>query len=167
LVRFAEAENALRSAHRGDPTLSDALYTLGLLAELKKTGDERTWFRKAREVAPERYPSRPPLSQRAFEDLVEEALSGLSETLRGALEAVQVLFTEVPEPDDLLRCHPPVPPTSLGMFIGFPPAPDGEELPAILLFKRNIERAFSGREALIAGLRMTVQHEVGYALGLD
>jgi predicted Zn-dependent protease with MMP-like domain len=173
LVRFAEAENALRSALRGDPSLAEAHYTLALIAEINGTGREVEHFRQARRLDPDRFPAMPQMSRNEFEAVVEEALASLPESVREATRGIPVLIAEVVHPGDLMQADPPFSPRILGMFVGIAPrdvsvldAPP-EQQPTILLFKRNLERACPDREVLIAEVRKTVLHEVGHALGLS
>jgi predicted Zn-dependent protease with MMP-like domain len=173
LCRFPEAANALQSAVRGNPDLAEAHYTLGLVAEITSAGDEQSHFRQARRLEPERYPPHPALRRDEFEAIVDEAVAELPDNVRDFLENVPVLIADLPHPDDLTKSEPPLSPLTLGMFVGLPPgeqsvmdAPD-EQPPAILLFKKNLERAFPERERLIEELRRTVLHEVGHVLGLD
>ena len=171
LTRLPEAENALRSAHRGDPQLADALYALALVAEILGTGEEVEFFRRARSLAPERFPARTYCSRQEFEEIVRCALDELPDAIREAMAAIEVLVAEVPHPDDLLRSEPAVPPTSLGMFVGVVHG-DGEgekalEKPAIMLFKRNLERAFPERALLVTELRRIVIDELTRALELN
>lgn len=173
LAKLPEAENALRSAVRGNPELADAYFTLGLIAEITGTGEETELFRVARRLDAARFPATPQLSRRMFEDLVEEALAELSGEVQAALSTVPVLVADVPHPEDLRRSVPPVPPTSFGMFVGLveltPQGWRGNELdpPAILLFKRNLERAFPEPADLVSELRHTVETEIGRVLGLE
>ncbi len=173
LVRFAEADNALRSATRGDPSLAEAHYTLGLLAEITGSGRDGEYFRQARRLDPGAYPPPIQLGRQEFESAVDEALAQLPEPVRKATQEVPIVIAEVPHPDDLVQSDPPLSPAMLGMFVGpssaevsvldAPP----EQQPTILLFKRNLERASHDRETLIREIRTTVLHEVGHAIGLS
>jgi predicted Zn-dependent protease with MMP-like domain len=173
LVRFPEAENALRSALRGDATLAEAHYTLGLIAEILGTGREVEHFRQARRLDPEAYPPHAQLSREAFEAAVEQALLDLPEPVRDATCSTPVLVADVPQLADLTQSQPPLSPTVLGLFVGPMPQetsildPPAEQQPTILLFKRNLERACSDRETLVREIRTTVVHEVGHAIGLS
>lgn len=172
LARFAEAENALQSSLRGNADLADAHYALGLIAELHGSGQEVEHFRRARRLAPERFPNTPKLSTEDFEGMVEEALTGLPQPVREAMENIPVLVAEVPHPEDLKEAEPPLSPQSFGMFVGLSPAAggmtdeSGQGQTGILLFKRNLERACPDRETLVEEIRETVLHEVSHALGL-
>jgi predicted Zn-dependent protease with MMP-like domain len=173
LGRLAEAENALKSALRGDANLAEAHYTLGLIAEVSGSGSEAEHFRQARKLDPTTYAPHPSLTREEFERVVEAAVSELPESVKSVIQNVPVLVAELPHPDDLRLAVPPLSPRSLGLFVGTPPqqgsvldAPPSEQ-PTILLFKRNLERACHDRDELIEEIRLTVIHEVGHALGLS
>jgi predicted Zn-dependent protease with MMP-like domain len=173
LGRLAEADNALRSALRGDNSLAEAHYTLGLIAELLGTGAEAEHFRQARKLDAELYAPRPQLGREEFEAIVEQALAELPPPVANAVSNIPVLVAELPHPDDLRRADPPLSPRSLGLFVGTPPshvsmldAPPSEQ-PTILLFKRNLERACKDREELVREVRLTIIHEIGHALSLS
>ena len=172
LARLAEAENALLSALRGDAGQAPAHHTLGLIYEILGNGLEVEHFRQARRLAPERFPSAPRLAAATFGTLVEAAAAQLPPALRAAMQRVPVLVAELPHPDDLRASDPPMSPQVLGMHVAV--RRDGDEdwqgevqQPAVLLFKRNLERACPEREALVAEIRATLLHELGALLGLS
>jgi predicted Zn-dependent protease with MMP-like domain len=172
LARMAEAENALRSALRGNDKLADAHYALGLIAELHGNGQETEHFRRARRIAPERFPASPKRGSEDFQELVEEALEGLPPHVKGAMEEIPVLVAEVPHPEDLRQCDPPVSPLAFGMMVGLASQTGGyleddeEAQPGLLLFKRNLERACHERQSLVDEIRATVIQEAEEHLGL-
>ncbi|HET6344229.1 MAG TPA: metallopeptidase family protein, partial [Myxococcota bacterium] len=173
MARLAEAENALQSAVRGNADLADAHYALGLIAELNGTGQEVEHFRRARKLAPDRFPVTPKLSTGDFEAAVEAALDGLPEEVRQALVDIPVLVAEVPHPEDLRAADPPLSPLSFGMVVGLA-ASSGAGLmqdsdsdrAGLLLFKRNLERACPDRQALVEEIRETILTEAEEALGI-
>ncbi len=172
LGRFAEAENALRSAVRGNAELAEGWYTLGLISEIQGTGEETELFRRARRLDAEAFPMRPLMPREKFEAVVDEAVAGLPRGVRDALEQVPVLIAELPHPDDVRFAEPPLSPLALGMYVGPPPtlrdtvmdAPDPQQ-PAMVLFKRNLERAVEGRPELVEEVRRTIMQEMGVVLG--
>jgi len=173
LAKLPEAENALRSAARGAPELAEAYYTLALIAELRGSGEAVELFRRARRIDPERYRAPKQMSPAAFEDVVSEALAELPDVVRDAIATIPVLVEELPDLEDLLASDPPLSPSTLGMFVGMPPGAlsvldhADVEQPAILLYKRNLERAFPDPVELREEIRITVIHEIGHALGLS
>lgn len=172
MARFAEAENALQSAVRGDSKLAEGHFVLGLLAEIVGNGQETEYFRRARRLDPERFPPTPKLSQSDFEAVVEEALERLPERVRLAMRTMPVLVAELPRPEDLKEADPPLSPRAFGMFVALAEGPpgvfddSGPAQPAVLLFKRNLERNCSGRDQLVQAIRDTVLEETVAALNL-
>jgi predicted Zn-dependent protease with MMP-like domain len=173
LSKIPEAEAALRSAIRGAPDLAEAHYTLGLIAELRGSGEADELFRRARRLEPQRYTLPKPMSPAAFDEVVSAALDDLPPMVRDAIANVPVLIEELPDLEELVATQPPLSPSTLGLFVGAPPSSISVldhvevEQPAILLFKRNLERAFPDPELLREEIRVTVIHEVGHALGLS
>jgi predicted Zn-dependent protease with MMP-like domain len=172
LGQLAEAEKALRSAIRGNPELAEAYYTLGLLAEIAGLGQEVEYFRRARRLDAEQFPQRPFLSRESFEAVIDEAVAGLPAAVRRALDDVPILIAELPHPDDIKFAEPPLPPSALGMYVGPPlhergaimDAPDVQQ-PAMVLFKRTLERSVDERQDLVRQVRWVVMHELGHELG--
>ena len=163
MVRLPEAELALRSALRGRPDLAEAYYVLGLIAEMTGSGEDTALFRAARRLAPERFPLAPSMARTTFQEIVAEALDGLPATLQKAIRRVPLRVDDMPHPEELRRSQPPVPPSALGMLLQ-----NAETGPSttIVLFKRNLERAFPERSRLVEEIRRTVLFEVSRALGL-
>ncbi len=173
LAMLPEAENALRSALRAEADVAEAYYTLGLIIEHTGKGGEEGLFRRARQLDPQRFPPPIHLSNEAFDQIVEEALNELPPRVMEATANIPVLVAELPSLADLRAASPPLSPASLGMFIGAPPSqvsvldPAEAQQPVILLFKRNLERAFPERDQLKEEIQLTVVHEIGHALGLS
>ncbi len=164
LTRLPEADNALRSAIRGQPELAEAYYALGLVAELAGTGEEVELFRWARRLDAARFPPVEQLSRKDFEALVGEAVAALPGEVAETMAEVPIMIAEIPHPEDLRSVEPPISPTSLGMLVDGPEA--ANERPGLVLFKRNIERALRGRDARVAGLSRAIAEEVSHAYGL-
>jgi tetratricopeptide (TPR) repeat protein len=168
LCRFAEAEAALGSAIRGDPANAQAYYTLGLIHELMGTGLESEHFRAARKYDPEHYPAPTYYTHEEFERLVQQAIQHVDPAVREGLRGVQTIIMDLPHPADLQTVQPPISPRTFGMLVGIVlqdevDAPDitRHQRPAILLFKRNIERVCTSRQDLLEKLARTLAIEAG------
>lgn len=166
LARFAESENALKSALRDDANLPQAHFALGVMAEISGTGQEVEHFRRARRLDPERFPYAPRLSNADFEKAVEEALLGLPEALREVLQEMVVLVAPMPRLDDLRQDDAPLSPLSKATRVALAASYYGvvdettPPRPAILLFKRNIERACRDRLGVVTTIADIVREEV-------
>jgi predicted Zn-dependent protease with MMP-like domain len=173
LAMLPEADRALRSAVATDPELAEAFYTLGLIAELRATGEDAELFREARKLDPERFAAPKHMSNEAFDNVVAEALDALPHQVQEAIGNIPIIIEDLPDPDEISQASPPLSPTTLGLFLGVAPSDisvldgAGGDQPVILLFKRNLERAFPDREDLVEEIRVTVIHEIGHALGLS
>ena len=173
LARFPEADNALRSALRGDPELGEAHFTLGLLYELLGNGREVEHFRLARHLDPERYAPAPQLGREEFERCIQDAVRELPAGVARALEGIGMVVQELPHPVDLRESSARISPRCLGLLVNTnasrsSPSSTAEEVePVVVLFKRNLERATTSRDHLVAEIKLTILHEIGHALGLD
>ena len=170
LIRFDQADEALDAALQKDPENPDAHHVRGLIAELRGQ-DPSSHFASAAQLDPERFDFKT-IGQEEFQAIVDESIDQLPAPVRDAIKGIPVLIAELPHIDDLRSAEPPLSPSSLGMFVGVPPGQTSwldapSEPPKILLFKRNLERAFSDRATLLEEIQNTVIHEVGHALGLD
>jgi len=112
------------------------------------------------------------VTDRVFDQIVEQALASLPEAFQRAVSVARIVrepmpWAELAGPDPLA-----VPPDVMGLFVGptlheLAEERSGELPPAIYLFKRNIERASATREELFEEIRITLFHEIGHLLGLD
>jgi predicted Zn-dependent protease with MMP-like domain len=174
LCRFDESRAQLEDALARAPDEAWAHHQLGLLAE--RAGDAREAARRfgtARRLDPQGFPAPVAVSRAEFERLVEGALAAIPEPVRRHLANVPVTVEDLPEIQDLAGTDPPLSPGSLGLFRGAPYGQKGSgdpwsQLPsAIVLFRKNLERAAASRAELEEEIRITLVHEVGHFLGLD
>jgi tetratricopeptide (TPR) repeat protein len=166
LALFAEAENALKSALRVDPELAEAWFTLGVMAEILGTGQEAEYFRTARKLDPDAFFVPVYHSYEEFQELVQQAANDLAPEVREGLRGVQTIVMDLPHPEDLLAVDPPISPTTFGMLVGIVPADEvsnkpvaQRQRPAILLFKRNLERMCRSKDELLQQLQRTLTVE--------
>ncbi|MEL6761769.1 MAG: metallopeptidase family protein, partial [Myxococcota bacterium] len=136
-------------------------------------GREVEHFRLARQLDPERYAPAPQLGRKEFERCIQEAIRELPAGVTRALEGIGMVVQELPHPDDLSESSARVSPRCLGLLVSTNgsrsgPSSTTEEIePVIVLFKRNLERATTSRDHLVAEIKLTILHEIGHALGLE
>lgn len=155
LGRFPEATHALRSAIRGDPSLADAHYTLGLLYELIGEDGDTEHFRVARKIDPQRFLPPKQRSRADFEQCIRDAVAELPGAVQRCAEQMPVVVQEVPNFDRLWNASPAISPRCDGLLVK---ADDIGCSPRIVLtlFKRNLERASSSDEKLIHRIQSTI-----------
>jgi predicted Zn-dependent protease with MMP-like domain len=167
LVRLAEGEPGAALACFDAIETDDPAWRAEILAEralaLDHLGDAQG-ARRALELAhaadPEAHPAPLLLGPEEFDSILARAAEALPEEFRRTLEEVPVVVEPVPS-RALLATG--LPPDLLGLW-----DPGEEEAPPrILLFQRNLERAFPEREALAREIETTLYHELGHALGFD
>jgi predicted Zn-dependent protease with MMP-like domain len=174
LCRLEDARETLERAATLDPRAASAHQTLGLIAERAGDADEaRRRFDKARAIAPDDFPEAIHLSAAEFDEVVENALAELPESIRRWLSNVAITVDDLPTDDDLLGSSPPLSPSILGLFRGSPLGDKASMDPwshfpsSIALYQRNLERFARDRHDLIEQIAVTLLHEVGHFLGLD
>lgn len=169
LAQFPEAQAALRSALKMNPKLPDAYYTLALIAEFLGTGEEAHWFRKARELDPERFAPSVQLTNELFQTVIEDAVSDMDERFQKALEDIPIVVAELPLVNDLHQLDPKISPLSLAMMVGTVMENAGETAiqPVLFLFKRNVERAFHARDEMVSATRAAIMSNFADALGIE
>ena len=167
LGQLPEAEAALKSAIHGDPSLAQGHYTLGLLYEISGSPDAARCFREARRLAPELYAPDCQYTRPQFEALLKEAAAGLPPRIVKALESYPIVVAELPMVDELRQLRPRMSPQSLALVLGAEGAKSGADKPCLLIFKRNVERAFRDRDTAPLRVRETVIREFSLALGFS
>ena len=169
LCRFAEAKRAFVGVIAKSPHDAWAHHHLGLT--LERLGDvagaERELAR-ARVEAPDEFHAPVDVSATEFRQLVDDEAKKLSPQLRSDLARVSLETADVPDLADLTAEEPPLAPTILGLFRGAPigEAPESEPR-AIVIYRKNLERAVASREELIQQIRTTLLHELGHLRGED
>jgi predicted Zn-dependent protease with MMP-like domain len=102
-------------------------------------------------------------SERRFEELAAEALDGLPEWVREAMDNVEVVVEDRPPDGE---------PTLLGLYEGLPLTERGDYagvLPdRITLFREPLERLARGDDAeLRRAISETIVHEIAHHFGID
>ncbi len=112
------------------------------------------------------------VTDKVFDQVVEQAIASLPEAFQRAVSVARVVREPMPWAELAGGDPLAVPPDVMGLFVGptlheLAEERSGELPPAIYLFKRNIERASGSREELLEEIRITLFHEIGHLLGLD
>jgi tetratricopeptide (TPR) repeat protein len=198
LCRFAEARRTFEKVLPGTPEHVHAMYHLGLIEE--RTGDAAAATRNlaaATAADPKSFPPPPEISSAEFAERVQRAVAELPADFRRDLSGVKVEAAELPDLDDLTAEKPPLSPTILGLFRGFPldygdesaaPTPSGrggKGHPAsaspsaagqvqcdagqrtVVLYRRNLLRTVRDGAELDRAIARTLLHEVGHLRGED
>jgi tetratricopeptide (TPR) repeat protein len=169
LCRFAEAKRAFSEVIDKNPKDAWAHHHLGLVLErLGDVAGADREFARARNEAPTDFKAPIELTATDFRALVDNEARKLSPELQLDLKKVQLQTSDLPDLSDLTAEEPPLAPTILGLFRG---APLGEapatEPRAIVIYRKNLARAVSSRDELVAQVRTTLLHELGHLRGED
>jgi predicted Zn-dependent protease with MMP-like domain len=169
LCRFGEARRAFSDVLAKNPHDAWAHHHLGLT--LERTGDvagaERELAR-ARAEAPNEFHAPVDVAAPEFRAIVDGEARKLTPQLRADLARVSLETADLPDLADLTAEEPPLAPTILGLFRGAPigEAPESEAR-AIVIYRKNLERAVASREELVQQIRTTLLHELGHLRGED
>ena len=167
--RFGEAKKAFEKLAREFPEEPWSPHYLGLLAE-RRGEDPEPWFKKARAIDPEEFPSPTHLTGAEFDDAVAQAIAKLPAHARPHLDNAVISVEPIPTDAEIKEGLSPL---ILGVFHGTPIDerldlhPGHQETVRITLFQKNLERFARDRAELLEEIRITVLHEVGHLLGLD
>ena len=165
LAEIPEAEAAIRGALRINDNLAEGHYTLALILELKGSREANAHFRRARELAPAQYPEDRSRTREEFEALLNRAASTLPDDVVEHIRKFPIVVADLPVLDELQKIQPRMSPQSLALVLGSAEASPAQ--PCLLIFKRNVERAFRDAELIEAGIRLAVIREFTRALGLE
>ena len=174
LSRFDEAKAAFSRALAIQPDDAYTHQMLGLtLEQLGESASAEVSLARAMALAP-REISKPVLITHAeFQGELDTIIDGLPVERRTRVRSIRIEIADLPDPKDLAAVDPPFPPTILGLYRGpvghaakLPPQP-GEEMPSIVLYRKNLARAVKTRAELSEQIRDTLLHEIGHLEGLD
>jgi len=106
--------------------------------------------------------------QDPFDAAVAAAIETLPEPYRSQLASVAVVVQDEPDPDQLASVHAP---GLLGLYQGLPRTAYGADrapIPSkITLFRGPLMRVYRTPDALMDGVRETLDHEVAHHLGIS
>ena len=110
------------------------------------------------------------MTENEFADAVEEALAGVPERFRAALDNVGVAVADEPTARELASAAEDG--ELLGLYEGVPltqrTSSYGGVMPDVItVFQGPHERICSTRSELVAQIRVTVLHELGHYFGFD
>jgi predicted Zn-dependent protease with MMP-like domain len=172
--QFGDAAELVDKALGIDPEWAEGNYLKALLLEREgKFSNADRYLKKAYHGDPEMYPEPVKFSRDRFDEIVEEALEGLTPKVRDFIKNVAVIVEQVPETHDLLAADPHLSPHILGLFRGTAATEKSfdsawSQMPSqIVLYQRNLEHFCQEEEELVEQIRITLLHEVGHYLGLD
>lgn len=173
LLRFDESEAAFLRVLEARPEDAYAHHHLGLIYErTDRPTKAREHLSRAREILPEEFSSPLNLGHDEFRAEVERAIAELPPELRVLLEQANLELEDLPLEADLGASDPPFSPTILGLYRGLPIGVESTETTsapprAVVLYRKNLERASHSRAELNRQIRHTLRHEIGHMQGFD
>jgi predicted Zn-dependent protease with MMP-like domain len=106
-----------------------------------------------------------------FEQLVEEALDSLPQSVLPLLDNVAIVIEDEPSDEELDRSRVPIGGTLYGLYEGVSPINYGADWATvpnkITIFRLPLEEDFPNPAELKQQVRATVLHEIGHHAGLD
>ena len=107
-----------------------------------------------------------------FRELVNEALGGIPQNFRDALQNIAIVVEDEPSPAQLNEVGIEPPDTLLGLYEGTPLTErqwaHGNTLPdKITLFQLPIEDASDDEDDVVVAIGETLIHEIGHYFGLS
>ena len=112
------------------------------------------------------------MKHQAFEQLVAEAVNSLPEDLRAAIDNVEVVVEDWPDPETMRRARVRHPAQLLGFYHGVPQTKRTHGYNLVLpdkvsLYRRPIEMRCRTMDETRATIRRVLRHEIGHHFGLD
>jgi predicted Zn-dependent protease with MMP-like domain len=112
------------------------------------------------------------MRRKQFERLVEAAYARIPERFRDALENVQIIVEDWPDPELMEEVTGDPDDVLYGLFAGTPLTErhldDIAPLPAVIhLYQGPLEQDFRGKRELVRQIEITLVHEIAHFLGFD
>jgi tetratricopeptide (TPR) repeat protein len=165
--RFEDAQQCFTRAVRAAPGHPDALYGRAMLRERRRDhrGARRDYVR-AWQASP-RYPLPIPLSNDDIREIVLDACRRADPAVAAFVVGAPLLVVDIPEAVTCEAYDPPASPSELlGHFTAGVDPMDGSLSaqtslpPALILFRKNLERYVAERDHLVRALRDSVLSQV-------
>lgn len=170
---FDHARHCFARAIRADNTNPSAYWGRALLREFDNDLEgARRDYRRANANGGDTWPVPIPLGDEDLVALLEAAAAHLHPEVASYLTQVSVLIQELPDESTCYEYDPPAPPGELlGHFVaGRGSIADGEPWsnlpPALVLYRRNLERAAHDVSSLVHDLCSSLLRDVGDYLGV-
>lgn len=173
LCRFQSAQQTLEVCSIEEPDDAEVWYYLGLLALRGKSFDlADVYFEKAADLHEDRYPMPKALPDQEVVELVENFLGQLPSPLAEALHGTPLEFDTHPSEAMLMSADPPMDPTIMILFDGFPVGEQTEVMEStgpekIIIFRENIHILAGDPVKLNEELTSTIKQEIGHFFGLS
>ena len=112
------------------------------------------------------------MKRQAFEQLVAEAVNCLPEDFRAAIDNVEVVVEDWPDPETMQRARVRHPAQLLGFYHGIPQTKRTRGYNLVLpdkisLYQHPIEMRCRTMDEIRATIRRVLRHEIGHHFGLD
>jgi predicted Zn-dependent protease with MMP-like domain len=112
------------------------------------------------------------MKRRQFDLLVEEALQKIPRRFRDALENVEIVVEDWPDPDVMEEVNGDPESIVYGLFTGTPITErsfsDWGDLPAMIhIYQKPLEEDFPDRRDLVREIEITLVHEIAHFMGFD
>ncbi len=112
------------------------------------------------------------MKQREFDRVVQEALAKIPQQFRDAMENVQVVVEDWPDPALMEEVTGDPDAVLYGLFTGRPLTErhfdDWGDLPALIhIYRKPLEEDFPEREELVREIEVTLVHEIAHLMGFD
>ena len=112
------------------------------------------------------------MKRREFDALVKKALGNIPHEFRNAVENIQIIVDDWPDPELLAEVTGDHNEVLYGLFTGRPLAErlssDWGDLPAMIhIFRKPLEEDFADPEDLAREVEVTLVHEIAHYLGFD
>ncbi|MEW6455385.1 MAG: metallopeptidase family protein [Acidobacteriota bacterium] len=112
------------------------------------------------------------MTERKFEDLVEEAISELPFEILDKMDNVSIIVEDFPSKEDMKKTGIKSPYHLFGLYVGVPLTKRTSTYGAvppdvIIIYKKPLERAFRNENEIKRQVKITVAHEIAHHFGIS